>query len=258
MTIDLKTRSVASHGNFAHFGLDKYLFTGQVTSIDADFDKDMADGAGLGSKVENNLPGIAKGNFKIDALFSEAMERQMAPFKNRQSPVYGWVAQNGLAEGSPITMMPASVGKYSSKLSKKDEVSVSFELGARGDFHEGVVMLSPKTLLTEASGTGTEDDNTDYGGATTYGGGAYLFVWDITGGTTPSITASIEHSADGDTYTNLCTFAAASVGTKQVQFVSVPNTTTVKAFTRVSWTATGSPTGVQALIGFGRDYDPSL
>jgi hypothetical protein len=256
MTYDLKVRSTASHGNFAHFGLEHLLLTGQVTSIDADFDKDFADGAGLGSKVENNLPGIAKGNFKVDALFSPEMEQQLAPYKNRQSSVQAWVAQKGLTEGSPITMMPASIGKYSSKLSKKDEVTVSFELGARGDFHEGLIHLSPKTLLTAASGEGAEHENED--GATTFGGAAYLWLWDMTGGTTPTFTAKIQHSSDGDTYADLATFDAASLTSGRVQLKYVDSTTTVNQYTKVTWTATGSPTAVQVLVGFARDYDPSL
>lgn len=260
---DLNVRADATHGKYGHVIVDRYLITGQVTSVDADFDKDTADGAGLGSTVENNLPGIAKGMFKIDGLVSPAMERQMAPLKNRQTPFYSAIAERGLASGSPISMMPASFGKYSKKFSKKDEVSLSCELGARSEYDEGVILLSPKTILSGASGTGSIDANTLYGGASTFGGIAYLWVFDMQGGTTPTFTAKVQHCTTvGGTYTDLATFAAAS-GTyaapvNWTQQVAVTSTTTVNEFLQVAWTSTGTPTGIQVVLGFARRYDPSL
>lgn len=260
--VDLNVRADATHGKFAHVIVDRYLITGQVTGVDADFDKDEADGAGLGASVENNLPGIAKGKFKIDAKFSDVLNRQLQPLKNRQSPFFAAVAKRGLSAGSGIDMMPASLGKYSPKLSKKDEVTVAMEMGARGDYHEGVIMLSPKTLLTGPTGTGPIDDNTPYGGATSFGGCAYMWVFDIAGGTAPTFTAKVQCSTtSGGTYTDIATFAAAS-GTSAapvnwVQQVYVPSTTTVDAFTQVSWASTGTPTGIQVVLGFARSYDPA-
>lgn len=263
---DLNVRTDATHGNFGHVILDLNLITAQVEDVDADFDKDTADGAGLGSKVENNLPGIAKGMFKIKAKYSSTLDFRLQKLKNRQSPFNAAVAKKGLSALSPIEMMPASIGKYSSKFSKKDEVTVDMELGARGDYHNGRIVLSPKTLLSGASGVGPIDDNTTYDedttGVTSYGGAAYLWLVDITGGTTPTFTAKVTHSTtSGGTYTDVTGggFAAASMtnAASRRQLIYIPSTTTVNAFTQISWTVTGSPTSVQALIGFARDYDPT-
>lgn len=260
--LNLSRAADAAHGKFGHVIIDRQLVTAQVTSLDGDFDKDTGDGSGLGAKIQNNLPGIAKGQYKIDAIYSPAMDFQMEPFKNRQSPFFAAVAMRGLAAGSPIQMMPASFGKWSPKITKKDEGTVSFELMARNDFHNGRILLSPKTTLSGASGLGPVDDNTPYGGPTTFGGCFYFWVSDIVGGTAPTFTPKVQHcTTSGGTYTDLAVpTVAASMATPStlVQQIYVPSTTTVNAFTQISWTATGSPTAVQVVGGFARDYDPSL
>lgn len=260
MAWNLKTRTDAAHGNYAQIIIDRFLITGQIEDYDGDFDKDTADGAGLGSPVENNLPGIAKGMWKLKAKYSPTMDFQLQALKNRQTPFMVAIALRGLSAGAPVMMMPASFGKYSPKGSKKDEVTVDFELAARGAFHNGRVLLSPKTLLTGASGTGPEDDNTAYGGATTFGGAMYSWLVDITGGTSPTFTPKVQHATtSGGSYTDIATPVAASMTnvSTQVQMIEVPSTTTVNAFTQVAWAAANTPTSVQAFVGFARDYDPS-
>lgn len=257
---NLKTRTDAAHGNYAQVIIDRFLITGQVEDYDGDFDKDTADGAGLGSAVENNLPGIAKGMWKIKAKYSPTMDFQLQALKNRQTPFMMAIAPRGLSAGMPVMLMAASFSKYSPKGSKKDEVTVDMEVGARGFFHTGRVMLSPKTLLTGASGTGPEDDNTPYGGVSTYGGAMYSWLVDVVGGTAPTFTPKVQHATtSGGSYTDLATPVAASMTnvSTQVQYIEVPSTTTVNAFTQVAWTATGTPTSVQPFVAFARDYDPA-
>lgn len=253
----------AAHGRFGHVGVDRFLLTPRVKSVESSNDVDMADATTLGNTSQNNLMGIPKGDIKVELVHSPTLDYQLQPLKRRQSAVYAWVAKRGLVQGSHIEMFPASFGKDSTKFDEKTVATESTEFGTRGDFHMGRILASPISLLSGASGTTTPDDNTNYGGATTFGGCAYMFVWDISGGTTPTFTAKVQHSTtSGGTYTDLAVFTAAS-GTQAapvgwVQQVYVPSTTTVQPFLQVSFATTGVPTGVQVLIGFGRSFNQAL
>jgi hypothetical protein len=153
-------------------------------------------------------------------------------------------------------MQPSSIIDASITAKLKDAVDFSLELDARGAFNDGVILLSPQNLLTTSSGTGSLDDNTLYGGATTTGCAAQLHVWAIDGGTTPSVTVNIQHSPDGTTWTNLLTFTAASaLGSQRI---TLPSTTTVNAKVQATWTVSGAPTDVQVLCGFSRGINLDL
>ena len=269
MAYDLnKLGADAAHGQYGHAGIDRFLLTSQIKSVDSDFDVDMADATTLGNEAQNNLPGIPKGMIKVELVHSPALDYQLQPLKRRQSPVYGWVAKRGLSAGSHIEMFPASFGKDGSKFDEKSVATESTEFGTRGAFHMGRIVLSPKgTLLSGASGLGPVDANTAYGGATTFGGAAYLFVWDIQGGSSPTFTAKVQHcTTSGGTYTDIVsgasTFLAAS-GTSTApvnwaQQLYIPSSASVNEFVQISWSTTGSPTGIQAMIGFARSFDRSL
>jgi hypothetical protein len=268
MAYDLASLSAdAIHGKYGHAGIDQFLLTSQIKSVDSDFDVDFADATTLGNEAQNNLPGIPKGMIKMEFVHSPALDYQLQPLKRRQTPVYGWIAKRGVSAGSHIEMFPGSFGKDGSKFDEKSVATENVEFGTRGAFHMGRILLSPKgTLLSGASGLGPVDINTAYKtGATTFGGAAYLYVWDIQGGTSPTFTAKVQHCTTvGGTYVDIpgATFSAAS-GTltapvNWVQQAKVASSVSVNEFLQVSWSTTGSPTGVQALLGFGRSFDPSL
>jgi hypothetical protein len=254
----------AAHGQYGHAGVDRYLLTSQLKSVESDNDVDMADATTLNNEAQNNVPGIPKGNIKMELVHSPTLDYQLQPIKRRSSPVYGWVAKRGLNAGYHIEMFPGSFGKDSSKFDEKSVSTENIEFGTRGAFHMGRIILSPKgTLLSGASGLSPVDANTAFQvGDTTFGGGAYLFVWDIQGGGA-TFTATVQHcTTSGGTYTPLAVFSAAS-GTlaapvNWAQQVYVPSSTAVHEFLQVSWATTGSPTGVQAMVGFGRSFDRSL
>ena len=258
----------AAHGQYGHAGIDRFLLTSQLKKVESDNDVDMADATTLNNEAQNNVPGIPKGNIKMELVHSPTLDYQLQPIKRRSSSILGWVAKRGLNAGYHIEMFPGSFGKDGSKFDEKSVGTEDLEFGTRGAFHMGRILLSPKgTLLSGASGLGPVDANTAFGGATTFGGAAYLFVWDIQGGSSPTFTAKVQHcTTSGGTYTDIVTgastFAAAS-GTlaapvNWAQQLYIPSSATVNEFTQVSWATTGSPTGVQAMVGFGRSFDRSV
>lgn len=255
MPIDIAATTSASPGWKTHWGIDEHLFTAQGHDLDHGRKADKIDGSGFGTRVKNNLPGMQEGNLKVKGLYAGGKGKLNSIISarfGRTSPVNAWYALQGLNPLSPIVMQPSSINDYSISAKLKDSVEFDLELDARGAYDDGTILVSPKTLLT-TTGTGSDDDNTLYGGASSVGGAAQLHVWAVEGGTTPSITMKIQHSVDGTTWTDLLTFAAATAPGSQR--VVLPSTTTVNAHVKASYTVSGTPTAIQVLLGFARGVD---
>lgn len=265
MVYDLNIRGADSaHGKYGHVFLDRFLLTAQVKSVDGDFDVDMADATTLGNPVQNSVPSIPKGNYKFDAVASAAMDFNLQSIKNRQTEILTGVAPRGLSAGAQVRAFPGSFGKDGLKFDEKSVGTNAFEMHTRGDHHIGRILLSPKgTLLSGGSGLGPVDDNTPYGGQTTFGGCLYVWLWDMVAGSNPTFTVSAQHcTTSGGTYTNLATtqpFTTLAPGIPSApQRVYIPSSVPINAFTQISWSSTGSPTGIQAVGVFARSFDTSL
>lgn len=252
MSINLNQVTIAYPGYKTQWGIEQYLFGAQGNDLQHSRKADKIDGSGFGTRVRNSLPGMQDGSLKIKGLAS--MDRgtlnwQVGNWFGRTSPVNAWYALEGLNALQPITMQPSSIIDASVTAKLKDAVDFQLELDARGAYDDGLILLSPGTLIT-ATGTGTLCDDTLFTGATTYGAAAQLHVWALDGGTTPSITVKVQHSPDGTTWTDLMTFAAASaVGSQRI----VVNTgSTINQKIQAIYTVTGAPTAIQVLLGFSR------
>lgn len=253
MAIDLNQVTIAYPGYKTQWGIEQYLFGAQGNDIEHSRKADKVDGSGFGTRVRNSLPGMQEGSLKIKGLAAMdkgALNWQLNQWFGRKSPVNAWYAVEGLTALSPITMQPSSIIDSSISAKLKDAVDFNLELDARGAYNDGNILVSPGTLLTGSTGTGSVDDNTLFGGPTTTGAAAQLHVWAIDGGTSPGITMKIQHSPDGTTWTDLITFTAAT--TIGAQRITLPSTTTVNQKVQATWTISGSPTGVQVLLGFAR------
>lgn len=253
MAVDLTAATTFYPGYQAQFGVEQFVWSAQGNDIEHSLKADKIDGSGFGTRVKNDLPGMQEGSLKVKGMAAYekgAINYWIGQWFGRKSPVNAWYALEGLQSLQPITMQPSSIIDASRSAKLKDPLDFSLELAARGAYNDGVILLSPTAELSGSSGTGSLDDNTLYGGATTTGGAAQLHVIAIDGGTSPAITVNIQHSPDGTTWTNLTTFNAAS--TLGSQRITLPSTTTINTKVQATWTISGSPTGIQVLLGFAR------
>lgn len=254
MAVDLSPGSALVYPGYqTQWGLEQFLFSAQGNDLEHSRKADKIAGDGFGARVRNSLPGMMDGSLKIKGLATMdkgTLNWQLNQWMGRKSPVNAWFALEGLTALSPITMQPSSIIDNSVTAKLKDAVDFSLELDARGAFDDGVILLSPQTLLTGASGTGSTDLNANFGGATTTGGVGQLHIWAFDGGTSPGVTIKIQHSPDGTTWTDLIVFAAATaVGSQRIK---LPSTTTINPYVQATWAITGTPTDVQVLLGFAR------
>lgn len=256
MAIDLAQQSIFYPGYKAQWGVEQFVWSARANDIEHSLKADKVDGSTFGTRVRNSLPGLQDGSLKVKGvavLDKGEMLYWINQWFGRRSPVNAWYALEGLEALQPITMQPSSIIDASRSAKLKDANDFSLELDARGAYNDGTILLSPTALLSGASGVGSVDDNTNYGGATTTGGAAQLHVLALDGGTTPSLTVKIQHSSDGSVWTDLLTFDAATK--PGAQRITLPSTTQVNAQVKASWTLGGSPTDVQVLLGFARGVD---
>lgn len=259
MAVDLTGVTQFYPGYQAQWGIEQYLFSAQGNDIEHGRKADKIDGSGFGTRVRNSLPGLQDGTLKIKglaAMSKGSLNYQINQWFGRVSPINAWYALQGLSVLSPITLQPSSIIDASISAKLKDAVDFSLELDARGAYNDGFILLSPQDLLVGASGVGSVDLNALYGGATTSGGVGQLHVLAFDGGTSPTVTVTIQHSPDGTTYTPLVSFAAQS--TLGSQRITLPSTTTINQYVKATWTATGSPTDVQVLCSYARGVNLNL
>lgn len=111
-------------------------------------------------------------------------------------------------------------------------VSVSAE-GQATVGPEPVVVLNPLSAKT-ATGTGTQVDNTT---STANGSASYLHVTAISGTSSPSLAAKVQHSSDGSTWADLAVFSTVTAAGASERIAS---TGTVNRYMRATWTLTGT------------------
>jgi hypothetical protein len=263
--INFSSTPIITPGFKAFWGIQGYVFTRQTTDLDSTFKADKLDGSTWGAKFKNDLPGLQEATTKITGKHT-AVRNQVGDILptlvGQTTPVYAWNALESLNALAPIGFGPVSVMEYSPKAKEKDVTTFDTELSARGAAYTGFILVTPQSttnLIT--TGTGSDDDSTSSTGATAFGGVIQMHVYDISGGTTPTMTMIVQHSPDGTTWSTLASFVVATpltIATTYVQNVLIASTVTVNAHVRASWTTTGSPTSVQALVMYDRGTDPNL
>lgn len=259
MAVNLKAASESYAGWKINWGIEQYVFSAQGTDLDHNLKAEEVDGSGFNTQYKNNVPGMIDGTAKISGLSAMKYNKVnwlLNTWFGRTTPVNFWYATEGLNALAPISFQPSSVMEASIKGKLKDAVTFDVSMSARGASNPvGVIMVSPKSatqLVTTGAGS------VHNSALTTAGGAAVLHVLAVTGGTTPTCAIKLQHSPDDSVYTDLVTFvtvAATNVTGTWVQRIEIPSTTTVNQYVKASWVTTGTPTEVQALVGFARGVD---
>jgi hypothetical protein len=258
MAIDLVQGAVFYPGFQSAWGMEQFWFGSQSNDLDVSRKAAKIKGDTFGSRFTNSQTGMMDGSVKVKGVAAQdkgLINWQIDQWMGRKSPINAWVALQGVAALSPVLLLPTAIMDNSLTSKLADAVDFSLELDARGALDSGTILLSPQTLLTGSSGTGSVDLNTNFGGASSNGAVGHLHVLAIDGGTSPTVTVTINHSSDGVTYVPLISFAAQgapAIGSAGSQRIKLPSTTTVNAYVNATWTMSGSPTDAQVMVGFSR------
>lgn len=228
------------------FDLSNYL-----QSIDIDGSADMLDNTVLGqtSNTKSYQPGLVENSVKGTSFFAydgttdaNSIDKTFADALGASANKAFLVAPAGYsAVGDACFMFNTKQSQYNIKEVVGELIMLDFEAKTTGDSTHGN-FASSGIILMHATQTGTANGTTVNNGATSAG---YLAQCHITGADTlTTITVKVQHSTDGSSWADLCTFTAFTANGVEQKFA----TTTVNQYRRAIVSAF---TGTSAKVSVG-------
>lgn len=223
-------------------GLDISSF---LKSASSGGDQDLADASGLGDNDKTFLVGLQSGKASLDGMYSakgkEAGEASQITDVLEAAfgvgPINITHLPQGDGFGTRANMLMGNQSSVEISTPYTDLVKISGDVQSNVGFNVGFTLHENKQEA--AGGNGEPIDNGAAIIKTEHGGMGMLQVFAVEAGKTA--TVKIQHSADNVTFVDLITFGAVTAGEK-AEAVVLPQSTEVKRYIRVLWTATGKAT----------------
>jgi hypothetical protein len=248
----MATQVLKIPGRTTAFVMDGFDLSNNYNEYKFKRDAALIDATGFGQRFSYGLAGIQKCTLDMKGFYTPGLGN--IDFLSHQrfgqdTDVLLGLAPYGYTVLNPAVIMPTVITKYDMDAKNKDAVLLDMEFAARGAVDDGFILSDPRTLIT-VTGASSVLDYTATTGATTAGCSAQVHVLSVAG-TTPSITAKIQHSATvGGTYTDLITFGAqTAVGALRS---TIDAGTTVQPCIKASWTVSGTLPVLGVFIAFSR------
>lgn len=239
----------------AHCFIDELFLSSQLKGFKHGVKGEEINGSVIGTRTKNNYVGQLDGMVNFDghaSLRRGGTGRELRRRLGRDKPVCVTQLPEGMAVGKPAIIQPSRIKDASVEVKENETAKIDGEASAAGIFVDGFVLASPRDLVPSgASWTSPVDDNLE---ATNFGGLWQFHLLAIDGGTAPTVTPSLVHTAD-TTFT-ACGEPGEPMSAPGGQFLIIPSVTPILAKTKLSLAITGSPTAVQVLFVFGRLDDP--
>lgn len=218
-----------------------------VRSVKPSFQQNMIDVTTIADSSKAFIGGIAEWSVAIDGVFDNAttagsVHDAMNTPLSATTTVPTSVAQAGFTAGYPVWLLPAKEISYEVKAQVENAVEYSLALGAATAPALGISLVD--LAAVSATGNTASQDNT---ASTANGFVAHLHITAVSG-TTPSLTAVVQHSTNNSTWATLGSFTAANAVGSQV----ITGTGTVNRYVRVSWTVSGTTPSFTAQVSLGR------
>jgi hypothetical protein len=221
-----------THGKDAKVFANGYDMSGYLSSVTVSGEADTAETSTLGGTAKTYIAGMrdatvsAEGFFSIDAGGSD--ERLAAQLG---TSVVFTVVLSADAVGANGYGMTAIETSYEAGAEIGGAVSISVE-GQSTVGQEPIRVLNPLSAKTATSSNASVDN----AASTTNGYSAYLHVT-AASGTTPSMTAKVQHSVDNSSWADLATFTAVTAANA---YQRISGTGTVNRYLRAQYTITGT------------------
>lgn len=218
-----------------------------VRSASPAFNTNMLDVTTLADSSKAFVPGINEWTLNIDGVFDNTtgtgsvLDQMTSPLASTTT-VPASVAVLGFTAGNPVWMLPAKQITYEVKAQVDNAVEYSLSLGAASTPAIGISLVDLAAVT--ATGNGATQDNA---ASSANGFFAHLHITAVSG-TTPSLTAVVQHSSNGSTWTTLGSFTAATAIGSQL----ISGTGTVNRYTRISWTVSGTTPSFTAQVSLAR------
>lgn len=235
------------HGKNVKVYVDEYDFSSYFNDVSASTTIETAETTSFGSSAKEYIPGLKDGSVSLGGLFeSTAGEGTDSYFDTvlggttKQKVI---VAEEGHALGNRAVMLESDSTSYEVSATISDVVQANAEFQSSEGIEHGVILSSGSAISASGSENSVSND-----GATANGGVGFVSV--PTNTRNGNVNITIQHSADGLTFTDLITFAAVSSATKASERVEV--TGTIAKYLRVSYTVAGSTGSATPIVAFSR------
>jgi len=208
---------------------------------------EMLDVTTLADTAKAFTPGLEDFTLSIDGLFDTATSAgsiwaNITNAINAGSIVATSVAPTGFAVGNSVWVLPARTINYEVSSAVADVVGFSMSFGAGSPANVGVSLADLSAVTATANGT-----TVDNAVATTNGSVAQIHVTAVSG-TSPTMTAIVQHSTNGSTWATLATFTAITGTTSEV----ITTTGTVNRYVRAQYTVGGTTPSITCQVSLAR------
>lgn len=231
------------HGKDTKVFINNTEFSSYFNSVDSTQTADVAESTTFGNSAKTYISGNKDGTMTITGFFDATADATLQPLLGGADMIIS-VGIDGLDATDSCIFGQGNINNYGVSSPVGDIVATSLDIQADSGIYSGTV-LENSTVTTTT--TGTARDNT----LSTANGGAGFLIVTAKSGTSPTLDAKIQHSADNTTYVDLVTFTQATAETSEVKLVD--EETTVNRYLKAILTVGGSTPSFTAIIGFGRN-----
>ena len=237
-------------GNQAQVLLDEFNLHQFAQSFSCEPMIDLHDASVLGTTSRIKHPGLKHATassalFLDDAATTGSYDVLKSKYGAATPGILSY-AQLGFAIGNPAILLYLNSIRFGVESIVEDLNKLSFNAEAAEDAADFGVSLHAYAAETSS----TNSASVDNAAATTNGGVGVIHVAAISGTSTPTLTAKIQHSVDNSVWVDLITFTALTAVGKQR--VEVAAGTTINRYLRTISTITGSSPSFTYATGFAR------
>lgn len=223
---------------------NKHL-SGRITGWNVAGERSLGETTTLLDDGARFIPGLRGGSVNVNGLFDGAagdIDETIQASDGALDGLLTSVLPDGFTIGKPAFIATSNLSSYTIESGVSDTVSLTLETAPNDGVDHGRVVHAHTAETTTGNSTSIDDT-----ASTSNGGVATLHVT-AASGTTPSLTAKVQHSVDDSVWVDLITFTAATATTSQRKTV----TGTVNRYVREQHTISGTTPNFTYAAAFAR------
>ena len=232
-----------NHGKDAVVLLDNTNLSTTLTDLSVSLTADVSETSTFSSSSKSYVSGLKDGNATASGYFETTSPDSDAEYLAQLggSGSAFSIAPSGYTRGNPTTLGSVIETSYdrSADIAGIVAVAVAFQFDA--DTFDGKSLVAPAAFTTTSTET-----SVDFGAAGTNGGGAAIHVT-AASGTSPTLDAKIQTSADNASFSDYITFSQLTAVGSEFK----TNTSNPARYARAVLTIGGSTPSFTVAISFG-------
>ena len=233
-----------SHGKDAVVLLDNTNLSTTLSDVSVSLTSDVAETSTFSTSSKTYIAGLKDGTATASGYFETSSPDSDAEFLAQLGSTGSAfsIAPTGYTRGNPATLGKVIETSYDRSADVGGVVSIAVAFQFSDDFFDGKSLVAPAAFTTTSTET-----SVDFGAAGTNGGGGSLHVI-AASGSSPTLDAKIQTSADNASFSDYITFAQQpAVGSEFKTSTSNP-----ARYARAVLTIGGSTPSFTVAISFGQ------